>query len=174
MEKILKNIIGEEFLYDVANKNEISILNAGYIITPAGDFIEVKDSDSHNIIFLNYLNKYLNTKLSSKLDVLEASKELTNLNHIVYLGIKTEDIKQTYSNKNSPGGGFAIFILPNAYESTITSEQKESCLQLISTNKSLFGNYNKIEFQVYKIDEEDEIDLNNFMTILENSNYKRY
>lgn len=105
MEKLLKNINEESFLYHVANKNEISILNAGYIITPDGDFIEVKDTDSHGIIFSDYLNKYLDRNTTKTIDVLEASKELNLLNHIVYLGIKTEDVKQVYTNKSSLEGG---------------------------------------------------------------------
>lgn len=173
MEKILENVEGGFFRFRIASRDEISTLNAGYIITPDGDFIDVKDEEAHSAIFSDYLDQYLNREVHKYLDTLEAAKELVSLNHIVYLGLKTEDAKTMYTNKNlDVGSGYGVFILSDSFEDTITDEQKNSCLHLIKTNISIFGNYDKLELQFNKISSEKSISRDEFMLILESNNRK--
>lgn len=171
MEKLLSNILGDTFRYKIALPNEVSTLGAGYIITPSGEFIEVKDDDSHAEVFSYYLDSYLCRKGHKYYDTLEAAKHLTSVNHIVYLGLKAAEMKDMTTNLT--GVGFGVFLLPDGYENTITSEQCEACLTLIKTNKSLFGNYEKIELQFNKFNGSDfSIDRDDFMSVLENCSKK--
>lgn len=48
----------------------------------------------------------------------------------------------------------------------MTFEQKEACLRLINTNKSLFGNYEKIELSINKISSEEKLDKEEFTKYL--------
>lgn len=165
MEKLLSNILGDTFRYKIALPNEVSTLSVGYIITPSGEFIEVKDDENHAEVFSYYLDSYLCRKEHKYYDTLEAAKHLTIANHIVYLGLKTEEIKDM--SDNLTGVGYGIFLLPDDYENTITFEQSEACLTLIKTNKSLFGNYEKLELQFNKLDGSASVDRDDFMSVLE-------
>ncbi len=167
MEKILKNVMDMDFKYDVVSIDEISSLSAGYIILPTGEIIEVKDDEDHASKFSNYLNNYFCRKELKYLDILEASRELTNINCIVYLGIRTEDIKTSLV-----GLGYGIFILPNNYEENITIGQKNACLKIIESNKSLFGDYEKMDLQFQKIGEKESILRDEFMDILQSKKNK--
>ena len=64
MKKKLKNISGEYFEFEVENKDGggVNVLEAGYIITPDGDFILVPKDIEHSKIFSEYINKYLVNK----------------------------------------------------------------------------------------------------------------
>ena len=164
---------GGFFRFGVVPEDEISSLAAGYIITPTGDFIGVEDEEAHSTIFSSYLDQYLNRNVQHYLDTLEATKELVSLNHIVYLGLKMEDSKTLYVNKNlGSGSGYGIFILSDNFEDTMTDEQRNSCLKLIKTNISIFGNYDKLELQFNKISGENSISKDEFMFFLENQDRK--
>ena len=54
----------------------------------------------------------------------------------------------------------------------MTDEQRNSCLKLIKTNISIFGNYDKLELQFNKISGENSISKDEFMFFLENQDRK--
>ena len=60
MKKIekLKSQNDNYFDFRVEEKENISVLAAGYIITPEGNFVNVLDSESHNNIFSNFMYNY--------------------------------------------------------------------------------------------------------------------
>lgn len=165
MEKEIKSLSGETFKFRIEERAYISVLEAGYAITPDGEFIPVKDSEDHRDIYSVYLDHYLgdenrylvneileipkdvNVKLS--LESMEAMTVLTKLNHIVYFGVKISDVKTILNNGNNDG--FGVLILPDNYESSLTEEQKQSLLDLLATNRSIFGGGKKIEVQIHQI-----------------------
>lgn len=111
MKKLINNIFGEKFEYEVVEKEYVDVLAAGYIITPEGEFIEVKDDNSHGDVFSKYLAKYLKESVVKYYETIKATGKLISLNHIVYLGIKTIDMKEIYKNSGQ-NNGYGILIIP--------------------------------------------------------------
>lgn len=146
-EKEYLSINGNSFLYRNTEIEWISPLEGGYIITPDGYFIPVKDSDDHSTIFSEYLTKYLEKRIN--LNTIEATIMLTKNNHIVYMGIKMSDMKDVYAH-NGTCEGFGILIFPNDINS-LSKEQKEACSSLIAINRRVFGNGEKIPMQYHSI-----------------------
>ena len=148
MEK-LKTINGNTFEFRTEEKSYVSVLTGGYIITSDGKFVDVKDAENHSDIFTSYLRKFLEDDSHNIVDTLIGSKELTLLNHIVHRGIKESDVKESYGNGSSADN--VVLLFPSNSED-ITKEAAESCLHLISTNKSIFGNYEKVHINYHNFD----------------------
>lgn len=125
------------------NKEEMSVIEGGYIITPTGEIIVVKDKDEHRIVFSNYINAYLENNSDRIYDTLTATKMLCELGCCVYAGIRTEYIRNELENLEKSMGSLTF---PNSFE-YLTDIQREICLHLISTNKSILGNHEKIFIQ---------------------------
>lgn len=165
--KELKSINGNKFLFRTQKSETISVLSAGYIITPDGHFVNVKDHEDHGDIFSQYLSKYLEEYIS--LQSMEAATRLTELDHIVYYGIKVNDMKYIYGNQRSSTSGFGVLIFPNDL-THVSVEQKKACIDLIETNKSIFGYGERIELKFHQIIQEKEIKKETILKFLENKN----
>lgn len=137
-----KNIYGKEFEFRTIDKDFISVLSGGYAIAPDGQFIDVLDEEDHSNIFSDFLYRYLDSPKKEVLDTLESSRKLTELGFVVYLGIKTTDMKEVAKNYGSLDG-YSILFLPEDYEN-LPDIQKDSCDALMKTNRSLFGNYERV------------------------------
>lgn len=178
--KEIRNYIGGTFKFRVEPREYISVLVGGYIITPEGEFILVKDNENHSDIFTDYIYKYLgeenlhvineileipsDIERSSSLDVLECSKILLSLGNIIYFGLKPEDAISAC--KQGGNVGYCIITLPDNYKEIITPLQREAILDLMATNRSIFGNYEKVSLHVYKFSDEDEMDIVEFTETL--------
>ncbi len=171
MKKILKSINGNDFEFEVCNLDEdlVSVLQAGYIITLEGEFIPVKDNEYHKDVFSNYLNKYLENNPLINYNSNEAMQALVNINHIVYYGIKPQVINNIYENRGGNTGGFGILIVPENYLGVITSDQIKSIKILLDSNKSIFGNSEKILLEIYEKSEENKLDKDKFNNFLNTS-----
>ncbi len=147
---ILDTITGKKFAFRTADKENISVLCPGYIITPTGEFVDIKNEEDHSSIFTDYLRKYPEDDGFAYMDTYRGARRLAELNHIIYLGVKTEDVHDllTATNRTTDIG---MIILPSDFED-ISPIQAQSCLDLIQTNKSLFGNYEKINLSFYSND----------------------
>ncbi len=169
MKKILKSIKGNDFEFEVCNLAEeiISVLQAGYIITPEGDFIPVNDDEYHKDVFTNYLNKYLENNPLASYSSNEALNALIKINHIVYYGIKPQVINNVYENRGGNTGGFGLLILPKNYLDVMTNEQRKSTKVLLDSNKSIFGNSEKILLEIYEQKEENKLNKKEFINFLE-------
>lgn len=139
----LKDQYGQEFQMIGDDGRFVSVLEGGYIITPDGLFVTVKDAENHSEIFSDYLSKYLNTPYQLY-QSLEASMKLNQINHIAYFGVKTSDMKTMYGREHfyksdgskTPVEGFSLMYLPPL--EMITDAQKSACLKLLETNHSRF------------------------------------
>lgn len=140
----LDSVYGNKFLFRIEDKDSISVLSAGYAITPKGEFVNVLDDEDHSNVFSNYLRDYLEKPDREEEDSLHAMISLTKLHHVAYSGIKLGDnIREGNVNQ-----GYALLVFPDDL-SVLTDEQKESCLEFFGTNKSLFGNRKKVELQIH-------------------------
>lgn len=124
-------------------KEEISVIEGGYIITPQGEIIVVKDHDEHRIIFSKYLNSFLELDENKIYNTFEATKMLCELGCCVYSGIRLEYIKNKLENLNK---SMASLTFPSDLNS-LTEIQSKICIELISKNKSLLSNNEKISIQ---------------------------
>lgn len=121
----------------------LSVLSGGYIITPNGEIILVKDTDQHQMIFSDYINAYLENKEYIKYNTLMATKILCELGCCVYAGIRLEYFKNKLEKMNE---SMASLTFPNNPNS-ITESQKIIIKKLLKSNKSLFGSSEKIPIQ---------------------------
>lgn len=119
------------FMNGYDNPDYISVYGAGYIITQNGLIVAVKDGEDHDQVFSEYLKKFLEIKTPYYRQSTEAAKILTELNNIVYYGIKVKDIRNM---KNGDNSGYSVICLPK-FEN-ITLEQKQVISKLLSTNIS--------------------------------------
>ena len=148
-EEILHTISGKEFKFRIQDRDNINVMSAGYIITPNGEFVDILDSEDHSDIFSRYINNYLENQLSANYSIFKAICLLTSLNHIVYFGVKSKDAKIIYNDLGNAEGFGTVFLPDNIEE--LTEEQKDSCTKLIATNRSLFGNYDKIQLNFQQV-----------------------
>ncbi|MCI8575691.1 MAG: hypothetical protein HFI09_04395 [Bacilli bacterium] len=129
----------------------ISTMAAGYIIRPDGLIVIVPDSSDHADISSQYIYQYLETEYKY-FQSTEAIQILTKepFNCVVYNGVKVQDSKEIYGKENrycsSNAQGYGILFLP--LETEMSEEQKEICQKLLASNKSLFGNYDKIDLTI--------------------------
>lgn len=131
----------EEF--ESCQEEELSVIEGGYIITPQGEIIVVKDNDEHCIVFSKYLNSFLEVKNEKVYDTFSATKMLCELGCCVYAGIRLEYIKNKLENLEK---SMASFTFPNNIED-LTEVQSKICLKLIETNKSRLSSKEKITIQ---------------------------
>lgn len=145
----LKTMTGNDFSFRTEPEGTVSVLNSGYIITPEGKFVDIQDSEDHSTIFTNYLQKYLEDEKHGYVDTITGARELTELGHIVYLGVRQRDVQEIYAtNREIDNKSMALLVFPSDPDK-ITPEQARSCLHLISTNKSFFGDYERININFH-------------------------
>lgn len=168
MKKMLKNIKNEEFEYEVQNATGggVSVLEPGYIITPDGEFILVPKGEGHNAIFADYVNKYLDNETPTVFNSNEAMIALGKINHVVYYGLRMRDVVEIY-NKGGDEQGVAILILPENYQESMSEKQKESIKILLDSNKSIFGNKEKMFIRVRETVYGSDLDKEEFKLFLE-------
>ncbi len=147
--KNIKNINDELFPFRVEDERFVSVLAAGYIITPDGEFIDVRDEEDHASVFSNYIRSYLDDTSRSDEDTIHALISLTKLNHIAYMGIKMKDKKAEQSDNK----GYGVMVVPDNM-SSLTEEQKRACLILRDKNKSIFGNRKIMDIEIYNFNDE--------------------
>lgn len=140
-----KSINGNDFNFNIQDRDSVRVLNAGYIITPEGCFIPISDKESHADVFSRFLSKYLDQNI--RLESINAAVKLTNLGFIVYFGIKPTDMKSVINN-NFSRTGFGIMMLPSDI-SDIPKSQKDAVIDLINSNKSLFGDRKILDIEYY-------------------------
>ena len=135
---------------------DLSVLSGGYIITPNGEIILVKDTDQHQVIFSDYINAYLENNDYIKYNTLTATKMLCEIGCCVYAGVRLEYFKNKLEKMTQ---SMASLTFPND-PSDLTDSQKHIIKALLKTNKSLFGSSEKILIQygsfpdnVYNIEE---------------------
>ncbi len=168
MKKKLKNISGEYFEFEVENKDGggVNVLEAGYIITPDGDFILVPKDIEHSKIFSEYINKYLVNKTNTTYESNEAMIALIKVNHVVYYGLRMRDIVNLY-DKNGNQDGVGLLILPENYKEILTKEQKKSINILLESNKSIFGNREKMYIRIRETLSGTDVEKEEFNLFLE-------
>lgn len=147
---------------------ELSVMAGGYIITPLWEIILVGDNEYHCDVFSKYINSYLEKEEEIKYNTLTATKILCELGCCVYAGVRLEYIK---NKKEKLENSMASLTIPDNYE-LLTNIQKEICLQLLNTNKSLFGDKEKIYIQ-YGSFPDNVYTKEEMMKILKNTNEKR-
>ncbi len=172
MEKLIKNYDGELIKFRVAEPSEVSVLEVGYAINLEGDFIPVKDDEDHSAVFSDYINAYLGEKNRNKIgevfDIpnngiipttllsLEAGKMLVALNHVVYYGVRPADVKDIY--QNGTAAGYCLLVFPDDFKESLTEEQRNAILALLETNRSVFGNREKVDIQFNIFGSPDNLD----------------
>ena len=107
---------GGTFTMPIVEKEDVSVLEGGYLITKDGQFIPVKDGQDHDKVFNEYLNKYECRETPVHYDTPKAFTILVNDGNIVYMGRKKGD------NLNTIEGAY-IVLMP--YED-LTEEQEEA------------------------------------------------
>ena len=155
-QKIFKSINGNDFIFRYIESNFISPWQAGYIITPNGEFIPYEKNEDHSAVFSSYLTKYLDREID--LETIEATKLLVKNMHIVYMGLtKTSDLKDELGYKGS-SEGCGLLIFPQDTEEItpettirITPEQKIACELFIGSNKRLFSDEEKVPMQYHSL-----------------------
>lgn len=169
MKKKIKNIKNEEFEYEVLNATGggVSVLEPGYVITPGGEFIPIYNGEDHNVVFSDYFNKYLNNKIPILHESTEAMMDLLKINHVVYYGLREAELATIYNDGNVDQEGVGYLLLPNCYQDILTKEQKEAIKILLATNKSLFGNYEKMHIRVRETIYGNDLDKEEFNLFLE-------
>lgn len=170
MKKMLKNIKNEEFEYEVVDVTEesVSVLEPGYVITPDGEFIPIYNGEDHNVVFSDYFNKYLDNKIPVLHESTEAMVDLVKINHIVYYGLREAELATIYNDGNVDQEGVGYLLLPIHFQEVLTEEQKEAIKVLLATNKSLFGDYEKMHIRVRETINGSDLDKEDFKLFLEN------
>ncbi|HIQ94720.1 TPA: hypothetical protein IAB29_06275 [Candidatus Ventrenecus stercoripullorum] len=112
-------------------EDEPSVLAAGYILTPEGKFLTISDCDDHSNIFTLYLNAFFNNQLYY--DIITGGKALIENNHIVYCGLKPQDFRNSEIKVYK-----GLMLFPKDLDKC-SLELLKSTLQLLQTNRSIFG-----------------------------------
>ena len=107
---------GGTFTMPIVEKEDVSVLEGGYLIT--------KDGQDHDIVLSEHLNKYECRKTPAYYDTAKAFTILVSDGNIVYIGRKMGD------NLNIVEGAY-IVLMP--YED-LTEEQEEAVNILKKTN----------------------------------------
>ena len=138
MKKVLKSINNNSFEMEETEKEYISVLAEGYIITKDGSFLCVGHND-HSDIFSTYLANYLEKPGYFK-QTTDAAKEICELGNVTYFGVRLGDkVKDT-----SMTSGHGVLVLPTE----LTENQEEAVVNLLKTNKSIFGDRKKMSIQI--------------------------
>ena len=131
----------EEF--ESCDIDNLSTIAGGYIITPRGEIIVVKDNENHCDVFSKYINNYLESENYIEYNTLVATKMLCEIGCCVYAGIRLEYIKNRLEGLSDC---VASLTFPSDPEK-LTSIQKEICLKLIESNISIITKKAKIYVQ---------------------------
>lgn len=129
--------------YQSCLPEEMSVLAGGYIITPLGEIIVVEDNQEHKDVFSSYINDYFELESANVYETYLATKLLCELGCIVYAGVRLDYIKNKLGGLDNT---MASLTFPSKLEE-ITEVQKEICQHLLDSNRSLFGNGEKIAIQ---------------------------
>lgn len=140
MEKNLRGYNNNLFKFKVTPKNEVTAFVGGYIITPDGEFVTIERDEKHVVVFNRYINEYLGSSrdriVASYLGVSEDSEDietldfysayglLINLGHVIYSGLGVSNDSKSVN-----------IILPIDYESSLTKEQRNSCVMFLLSGK---------------------------------------
>lgn len=127
-----------------SSMEDLSVIVGGYIITPHGEIILVDENEEHCNVFSEYINSYLENDSEKIYETLIATKILCELGCCVYAGIRYNEYVSNKSAGSQDNMGSLTF--PNDFNN-LTKIQKEICLELISKNKSLLGDRDKIYIQ---------------------------
>lgn len=123
---------------------EISVIEGGYIFTPRGEIILVGEDEEHCNVFSDYINSHLENASPKIYDTLVATKILCELGCCVYAGVRYKE----YIGSALGDSKLDLCSLTFPDElSNITEMQKNICLKLISTNKSVLGDREKVYIQ---------------------------
>ena len=95
---------GGTFTMPIVEKEDVSVLEGGYLITKDGQFIPVKDGQDHDKVFNEYLNKYECRETPVHYDTPKAFTILVNDGNIVYMGRKMGD------NLNTIEGAYIVLM----------------------------------------------------------------
>ena len=120
----------EEF--ESCDISDLSVIAGGYVITPLGEIIVVKDDDKHCEVFTKLINNYLENEIDMKYNTLTSTKMLCEMGCCVYAGVRLEYIKNKLENLSNC---VASLTLPSQL-SDLTEPQKEICSKLIESNIS--------------------------------------
>ena len=86
----------EEF--ESCDISDLSVIAGGYVITPFGEIIVVKDDDKHCEVFTKLINNYLENEIDMKYNTLTSTKMLCEIGCCVYAGVRLEYIKNKLEN----------------------------------------------------------------------------
>jgi len=121
--------------FEIKNGQNANVRDLGYIIVPDGRLITIEYGNTHGKAIAEYLSKFLEQDISKYIPLNQAKEILTNEGHILYVG--TGGVG--YTNKNTSISGSntlrGIIYLPD----NITKNQAKDIIDLLNTNKSLFG-----------------------------------
>lgn len=122
------------------------------------------------MIFSDYINAYLDnqTKIAANNDAMIA---LIKINHIVYYGLRMRDVVDIY-NKGGNEEGVGMIILPENYQEVMSDSQKASLKILLDSNKSLFGNREKMFIRVRETVNGSDLEIEEFKKFLDDD-YKK-
>ena len=160
---IIKGVNDQNFTFRTMDRDSISVLETGYVITPDGHAVNVEDKENHSVVFSNYYNTYTESSDKEAYDLFNVALKLTQLNHVCYLGIKTSN------GENIDGLG--VFLLPENLES-LTDAQSEMMKLLIDSNKSQYGYSEKFDLKFQKLGDGKEISREEIMAFLSKSRKK--
>lgn len=128
--------------FNSSSIEDLDVIVGGYIFTPKGEIILVDENEEHCNVFSDYINSYLENNQNTIYDILTATQMLCELGCCVYAGVRYKE----YISSNFGNGDLCSLTFPNDMEK-LTQTQKDICLSLISKNKSLFGNREKVYIQ---------------------------
>ena len=169
MMKEARSINGNFFEVNISTKNEVSVLNPGYLIGKDGDFIAVPPEEDHSPFLSELLSKFTEKEFVYYMNNMKAIREFVDLGFVVYLGMRVSDVIASGSGMTMEG--FGIFFTPDDI-SVLTQAQRNACKLLLQTNKSSFGSYDKIMLQFSKGRNFTEITQEDFIQEI-NSKVKR-
>ena len=88
---------GGTFTMPIVEKEDVSVLEGGYLITKDGQFIPVKDGQDHDKVFNEYLNKYECRETPIHYDTAKAFTILVNVGKV----FKREIVPLTFIHLDS-------------------------------------------------------------------------
>lgn len=118
--------------FESCDINDLSVLAGGYVITPLGEIIVVKDNDKHCDVFTKLINNYLENETATKYNTLTSTRMLCEMGCCVYAGVRLEYIK---NRLESLSNCIASLTFPSQL-SNLTSVQREICTKLLESNVS--------------------------------------
>lgn len=140
------DIDGNPFYMIGSNGDSVSVLEGGYIITPEGTFIAIKDHQDHDAVFSYFIYRYYAGRMRFReYQSAEAAMMLNQLGFIVYFGVKMKYIPEinrmeTVENYldddrvSKIARGYGSLSFPNDME-RLTNMQRIACHLLLITNK---------------------------------------